>query len=300
MFRKSEFEKHYEKGQDHLKKQEYVKAKDEYLECLSIKPDDLGVLNNLAQLCSIIGDYDKANGYNEILLKQCNEELKYGKTEQLLILKSNALISLKRNDEANEVVSELLKENPDNILGLFHKAQYMELNGNYKEALRYINKVLNQNSANIPGLLSKGRILVELGEFKRAENCYNFVFKLETKNKAAINLKSELTKKMHNHAQTAHDFMLKAVESWDNEDFKSSEDYFKKALEIDSKYDEIWFAQGELFIRTGQIGKAISSFNRAFELNPNSGGIAKKKSFYHMLGVMKKINTILGFEKNKG
>lgn len=297
MFRKSEFEKHYEKGQDHLKNHEYIKAKEEYLECLSLKPDDLGVLNNLAQLCRIIGDYDKAKSYNEILLKQCDEELKYGKTEQLLILKSNALISLKRNDEANEVINELLRENPENLLGLFHKAQYMELNENYSEALKYINQVLNQNPNNIPGLLSKGRILVELGEFKRAENCYNFVFKLETKNKAAINLKSELIKKMHNQTLTAHDFMLNAVEAWDQEDFESSEDYFKRALEIDSQFDEIWFAQGELFIRTGQIGKAINSFNKAFELNPNSGGIDRKKSFYHMLGAMKKINGILGFEK---
>ena len=297
MFKRNEFEKHYEKGQEYLKKHEYVKAKNEYLECLSIEPDDIGVLNNLAQLCGILGDYGKANGYNEILLKECDEQLKYGKTEQLLILKSNALISLKRNDEANDVINELLKENPDNVLGLFHKAQYHELKQEYPEALKYINQVLNQNSTNIPALLSKGRVLVELEEFKRAENCYDFVFKLETKNKAAINLKSEMIKKMHNYTITAHDFMLKAVEAWEMEDFKSSEDNFKKALDIDSNHDEIWFAQGELFIRTGQLSKAINSFNRAFELNPNSGGIAKKKSFYRMLNFMKKVNTVLGFEK---
>jgi len=297
MFKRNEFEKHYIRGQEYLKNHEYIKAKDEYLECLSLEPDDIGVLNNLAQLCSIIGDYGKANGYNEILLKECDKQLKYGKTEQLLILKSNALISLKRNDEANEVITELLEENPDNVLGLFHKAQYHELNKNYPEALRYINKVLNQNSTNIPALLSKGRILVELEDFKRAENCYDIVFKLETKNKAAINLKSELIKRMNNLTITPHDFMLKAVEAWDEEDFKSSQDYFKKALEIDPNYDEIWFAQGELFIRTGQLSKAISSFNRAFELNPNSGGISKKKSFYKMLNIMKKVNTVLGLEK---
>ena len=297
MFRKSEFEKHYEKGQDHLKNHEYIKAKEEYLECLSLKPDDLGVLNNLAQLCRIIGDYDKAKSYNEILLKQCDEELKYGKTEQLLILKSNALISLKRNDEANEVINELLRENPENLLGLFHKAQYMELNGNYAEALKYINQVLNQNPVNIPGLLSKGRILVELREFKRAENCYNFVFKLETKNKAAINLKSQLLKKKDNLTLTSHDFMLKAVESFEMENFKASEDYFKKALDMNSNFDEIWFAQGELFVRTGKIGDAIDSFKKAFAINPKSGGIEKKKEFFKMLKNMKRINAFLGFEK---
>ena len=48
---------------------------------------------------------------------------------------------------------------------------------------------------------------------------------------------------MHNYTITAHDFMLKAVEAWEMEDFKSSEDNFKKALDIDSNHDEIWFAQ---------------------------------------------------------
>ena len=66
---------------------------------------------------------------------------------------------------------------------------------------------------------------------------------------------------------------------------------------MNSDFDEIWFAQGELFIRTGKIGAAINSFKKAFEINPNSGGIEKKKDFFKMLNRMKMINKFLGFEK---
>jgi tetratricopeptide (TPR) repeat protein len=91
--------------------------------------------------------------------------------------------------------------------------------------------------------------------------------------------------------------MLKAVESFEMENFDASDDYFKKALEMDSNFDEIWFAQGELYVRTGRIGEAIDSFKKAFEINPTSGGINEHEKFFKMLNVMKKINTLLGLEK---
>ena len=110
-------------------------------------------------------------------------------------------------------------------------------------------------------------------------------------------MKSQLIKKQHGYALTSHDLMLKAIESWDRNDLKSAEKYFKKALDIDSSHDEIWFAQGELFIRMGKIADAIASFKKAFELNSISGGISKKKEFFKMLNVMLKINRLLGYEK---
>lgn len=297
MFKRNKFDKKYEKAQKHLQKKEYIKARENYLECLSIKPDDLGVLNNLAQLNILLEDYGKAEGYNEILLKECNKQLKHEKNEQTLILKANALISLKRNDEANKVINELLKISPDNYIGLFQKAQYLESKKEYKKALKHINNILKEYPTDIPGLLSKGRLLCQLNEYEKSEECYNSVLEIETKNKAAINLKSKLLKKKYNTTLTPHDLMLKAIEHWDRKDFESSEDYFKKALNMDSQYDEIWFAQGELFIRIGKITKAINSFNKAFELNPTSGGIVKKKSFFKMLNRMLKINKFLGYEK---
>jgi tetratricopeptide (TPR) repeat protein len=297
MFRKNTLEKTIKKGHEYLEKREFIKAKDTYLKALAHDPDNISLLNNLAQLYSLLGDTSKAKGYNEILLEKCNEYLKYEKTEEMLIFKANALISLKKENESNKVITELLKINPNNMIGLFHKSHYLEKNGLHAEALKYLENILKENPHRIAALLSKGRNLVEMNRFDEAEQCYNLVFEIEPKNKAAINLKSELFKRKNSLTLTSHDMMLKAVESFEMENFKASEDYFKKALNMNSDFDEIWFAQGELFIRIGKIGDAIKSFKKAFEINPNSGGIEKKKEFFKMLNRMKMINTFLGYEK---
>ena len=297
MFRKNTLEKTIKKGHKYLQKGEYIKAKKMYLKALALDPDNISLLNNLAQLYHMFGDTAKSRGYNEILLEKCNQILSHQKTEETLTLKTNALVSLKREYEANETVDEILKINPDNIIGLFHKTQYLEKTKQNHEAVKYIERILKENPYNIAALLAKGRNLAELNEFEEAEKCYNLVFEIEPTNKAAINLKSDLLKKKNNHTLTSHDFMLKAIESFERKNFKASEDYFKKALAMNSNFDEIWFAQGELFIRTGRIEAAINSFKKAFEINPTSGGIENKKKFFKMLSRMKKINRILGYEK---
>ena len=297
MFRRNPMEKMLKKAQKCLEKKKFVEAKNIYLKCLAMEPDNVGVLNNLAQLYLMFGETGKSEGYNEILLKECNRLLEYGKEETLLMLKTNALSSLHRLDELNEALDDLLEISPKNIIGLLQKSQYLEMTHKHREALTYIDRILKEKPYEISALLSKGRNLVELNEFEKAEDCYNLVFKIETKNKAAINLKSQLLKKKYDSTITAHDFMLKAIENWDNENFNASTEFFKKAINLSDQYDEIWFAQGELFVRTGRIGDAINSFERAFELDANSGGIDEQEEFFKMLNRMKKISTILGFEK---
>lgn len=296
MFNKDPIEKLFKKAEQCLKNNEYMEAKNIYLKCLAFEPDNINVLNNLAQICNILGEDSKSKCYNEMLLEECNKQLQHKQDEIILMLKTNALISLKRNDELTETLDELLKLNPDNILGLFQKAHYLEIDDENLKAIECLDRILKETPYNIPALLSKGRNYFKLDEFEEAEDCYNLVFKIETKNAAAINLKSELLKKKLDITVTPHDFMQKALDCWKTENFNSSAKFFKKAIELNPNYDEIWFAQGELFIRMGRINDAINSFNKAFELNPNSGGIVKHKSFFRLLKRMKLINRILGFE----
>lgn len=297
MFKQDPLKKILTKAHTHLTKNEFIKAKELYLQALALSPNNISIINNLAQLYAIIGDDKKAKGYNEILLEECNKLLKYEKTEELLIFKSNALIALNRKEESNEIIDELLKISPENPIGLLQKSQYLEINHHNKESIKYINKLLKENPYDIGLLLSKGRNLVEIREFKKAEDCYNLVLKIETKNKTAINLKSQLLKKKYNTSLTPHDFMLKAVESWERKDFKSATAFLKKAIALNPDYDEIWFMQGELYIRTGRINDAIRSFKKAFNLNPTSGGIENQKKLFKLLNRMKIINIILGYEK---
>lgn len=297
MFRQNTLEKTIEKGHKYLKKGDIIKAKKMYIKGLALDPDNVGILNNLGQIYGMLGDDAKARGYNELLLSNCNRLLEYEKNKELLIFKANALICLKRYSEVDGVLDELLKIDSNNIIALYHKSHYLEKNGDYRKALKYIEKILKLYPYDLMGLLSKGRILTEMKEFDEAEVCYNLVFEMDPKNKAAINLKSELIKKKYNISLTSHDLMLKAVESFDMENFKASESYFKKALDMDANHDEIWFAQGELFVRMGRITDAIDSFKKAFEINPTSGGVVEREKFFKMLNRMKRINKLLRYEK---
>lgn len=297
MLGKDPVSKMFKKAEKYLENEEYMEAKDAYLKCLALEPDNLNALNNLAQLYNMLGENRKAEGYNEMLLKECDRQLQFQQDETLLILKINALISLHRLEELDEPLDELLKVNPKNIVGLFHKAHYLEIAAHNEEAVEYLDRILEEMPYNIAGLLSKGRNLVEMNEFDRAEECYNLVFKIETKNVTALHLKSKMLKKKLEISVTPHDFMKRALDCWEMEDFESSARFFKKALDLNPHYDEIWFAQGELFIRMGRIGDAISSFEEAFKLNPNSGGIEKHEKFFRMLNRMRWVNEVLGYEK---
>ena len=297
MFKRDGLEKTIEKAEKYFNKGEMYNARNMYLKALAQDPSNIAILNNLAFIYHVLGDEDTSKGYSEILLKECDEILKHETVKEILILKIPALVSLERTGEVMEVIDEILKIDSKDMNALFQKSYYLEKEKRHTEALDCIEEILKKHPYHIGSLLSKGRNLVELNRFDEAEKCYNLVFEIEPKNKAAITLKSQLLKRKYNLTITSHDLMLKAVESFEMENFKASRDYFKKALDMSSEYAEIWFAQGELFIRTGHISDAIASFKKAFEINPTSGGIVKHKEFFKLLDRMKKINVFLGFEE---
>lgn len=299
MLKQDKFENFLKKGYKHLQKGELIQSKEEYLKALAIEPEDIVVLNNLTQIYSMLHDENKSKGYGELLLKACDKELKYRKTEDTLILKSNAQMVLDKKNEANETFDEILKINPENYIALYQKAIYLEQEKQPEKALEYIERILKTEKSDIASLLAKGRNLSMLKKYEKAEECFNRVFEIDPKNKGAIIGKSKLIKSKYNYTLTAHDLMYLAVQFWENGKFKIAYKNFKVALSIDDSYSEIWFAQGELLIRMGKITKAIQSFEKAFELNPQTGRIVKKKKFFKMLNRMKKINILLGYEKEK-
>lgn len=297
MLKKNPLEKHLRQGYEYLKKGEILKAKDEYLSALSLSPDNKVVLNNLSQIYAMINETEKSKGYSELLLKECERIPKSEISQKTLMLKSNALIALERYADASEVFDEILKINPQNHVILFQKSQYLEKNGNPKEALEYIDRILEGDEYNISANLSKARILTSLKEYETAEKYLSLVFKIDPKNPACLNLKSDLLKSKHRTTITPHDFAIKALDFWQMDDFEKSLAYLDKAVGLDSSFDEIWYIRGELLIRMGEINNAISSFKKAFKLNPESGGITKQKEFFKLLKRMKKVNNLLGLEK---
>lgn len=297
MFERRKIDRCLKEGHESLSRGDILKAKESYLNGLSIEPANITILNNLAQIHKILNDEMKSKGYSEILLGECNRLLEREKSEKTLLLKSNALISLGKESEANEVLDEILEMNPSNPIVLFQKAQYLEVNGKYEESIALLNRILGQDPRNLSALLSKGRNLTLLERFGEAEEHFKIVFEIDPKNRAAMNLKSKLLKRKNKTTISSHDLMIKAMNAWDMEDFRTSLEYFDRALDLDSGHDEIWYLRGELLVRMGRIGDAIESFTKAFDINPTSGGIVKKRKFFRFLNALRKINSLLGFEK---
>lgn len=287
-------DKTLKEGHKHLRNGEIYEAKESYLNVLSQDPDNLTALNNLSQIYALLQDTSKSKSYSEILLEECN---RHKSTEQILVLKSNALITLDMMDEANEAFDEILKMNPQNTTILYQKSNYLEVNGKLEESLKCIEKVIKID-CNLSAILSKARILLKLKRFDEAEKLLNLAFEMEPKSRPAMNLKSKLIKEKSNSTIAPHDFMIKGLDAWQRDEFSHALAYLDKAIDLDNSYDEIWYLRGELLIRMGRINDAMNSFERAFELNPTSGGIAKKRELFRFLNVLKKVNTLLGFEES--
>ena len=296
MFKTNNIDYYIKKGYDNLKKGKYDEAKENYLKGLAIKPNDIRLLNNLSQIYDLTGDEKTSLGYTELVLEECDKQLKNKKTKKLLLSKAKALIELKRKEDANLIIDELLEIDSENIVGLYLKLEYLNTVNKSTESLIYIDKILKQNPYDIGTILLKSKILIDLFEFKKAENSLKKVFEIDPQNKIAFTLKSDLIKKEEKLTLTSHDFAIVALESFENNNLNDAARYIKQALSLSSKHAELWFLQGEISIKNGMINEAIISFKKAFEIDSKIGGIKKKKSFFKMLNAMKTVSKALRYE----
>ena len=135
MFRGNSLDKTIEKAEKYFKKGDLYKARNMYLKALAQDPKNIGVLNNLAFIYHVLGDDATSKGYNEILLKECDELLKRETVKEILILKIPALVFLEKTDEVMEVLEEILKIDSKDVNALFQKSYYLEKNKRHREAL---------------------------------------------------------------------------------------------------------------------------------------------------------------------
>lgn len=296
MFRKK-IDKYLQKGQRYFETGDFTKAKDYYLKALSINPNDLTALNNLAQIYFILNDTKKAEGYNELLLDKCETQLQKEKTERVLVLKLSALSNFNRIDETNEICNQILEMNPKNTTALIYKSQYFEEKQNLKKSIENLDKVLKIDENDITALLYKGRNLTKQKKYDEAENCFNHVLRLHHQNIAAFNLKSELLKQKYNVKITPYDFIIESFGYWNRKEFENALKSIRKATQSSYPCDEAWFIQGVMYLRIGQVNNSINSFKKAFEINPHSFGVKNKDKLLKKLEKMLKINRFLHLEK---
>lgn len=161
-----EFMDVYKEAKLYSKYRQYKEALKRYEECLSIEPDNLFVINEMAYVNVELGNYDKASEYYNRLFDGSDKDKNLGVIglTKIAILEGDY-------DKAYGLINELKiitlkdQEIKDNLL-----ASIFYLKGDYEKELTYLENNLNSNDINIraKALLKQGVAYVKLSNGVKA------------------------------------------------------------------------------------------------------------------------------------
>ena len=134
-----------------------------------------------------------------------------------------------------------------------------------------------------------------------AQKCYDKVLSISPKNEDAIRLKGELLRKkgdkdelkahvkrtLKTKPNSPYALMLKAMEFANENNDEKAFEFFNRAIANDPYLDEAYFNKAGLLMLKKRYDEAIDCYRQAFEINPESGGIADKESLFELLNQMK-------------
>lgn len=91
-----------------------------------------------------------------------------GKDKDASLIKAKALFNLRRDKEAMAVLTELLRDYPDNQQILFHMADFLDGMGKKGEALVFFNRLIKTYPDNLVYRYRRADIHYQMGEFDKA------------------------------------------------------------------------------------------------------------------------------------
>ena len=161
-----EFMDVYKEAKLYSKYRQYKEALKRYEECLSIEPDNLFVINEMAYVNVELGNYDKASEYYNRLFDGSDKDKNLGVIglTKIAILEGDY-------DKAYGLINELKiitlkdQEIKDNLL-----ASIFYLKGDYEKELTYLESNINSNDVNIraKALLKQGVAYIKLSNGVKA------------------------------------------------------------------------------------------------------------------------------------
>lgn len=275
-------------------------AKRTYLEGLKRYPDNLSILNNLAQCHRMMGDTKKSNEYHEKLIRLCECKT----SPEILMIKANSQMNMNNLTDALETYEKILTENPKNTQALLQVSIILTEKEEYEKSNRYLNRILEIEDKNIPALLRMGINFYCLGEYENTKECYSKVLEISPKHEDAIRLKGELLKEtgdkqgLKSHIRnvlkvkprSAYTLMLKAMECANENNDKKALEFFNRAISVDPYLDEAYFNKAGFLMLKKRYDEAIECYKKAFEINPESGGIIDREGLFELLEQMKNAN----------
>lgn len=120
----------------------------------------------------------KNNKYN-LALEYFDKANTLDKTNlEAILLKAKTYIEINDFEKAEEIYNELEKTSNENTTYLIEKAEYHNIRGEYKKAIKYCDKAIKINKRIADAWITKSHALSELGEYELADECYNEFRKL--------------------------------------------------------------------------------------------------------------------------
>lgn len=284
-------------GYEHLEKGDIQKAQEVYLEGVKRHNDSIALINNLAQTYAMMGDMKKSKEYHKRLVELCEDE----KSAELLMLKANSQMSLNDFSDALETYKKVLNEDPTNTPAIFQISAIYAEKGDFEKSNEHLDMVLTIEKDNVVALLKKGGNFFEMEEYEKAQKYYDMVLDISPKHEGAIRQKGELLKQtgakdeLKRHINTtlkvkpdsAYTVMLKAMEFANADDDKNALEYFNRAISIDPGLDEAYFNKAGFLMLKKRYDEAMECYEKAFEINPKSGGIIDRDGLFELLAQMK-------------
>lgn len=271
---------------------------------------DYRVMYLKASILGVFGRYEETLE----LTNQLEKKSKALKTHTLN-LKSLALLELKRFDEAEVLIRNILKKNSKNENTLFYNGILLSKMGRKKESIKYYEDSLEITDETlskfrkskikrvrlpetiwkiqITELLNrKGYLFNKLCHYDSALECFNESLEINPYGYLSWANKAYTLAKLDQHDE-ALECVNKSLElfsgsayAWGCKGYilcglkpKKAMEYYDKAIEIDPLEEEIYYHKGKAHQELGQHEDALSCYNKVLKLNPycELAKIAKKE-----------------------
>lgn len=264
-----------------------------------------------ASIIGVFGRYEETLELLNQLEKKSNKAIKI----LTLNLKSLALLELKRFDEAEVLIKNILKKN-SNEHALVYKGILLSKMGHKQESIKYYEDALEIMDKNLSKfrkskfktirlpesiwkiqitelLNQKGYLFHMLGRYDSALECFNESLKINPNGYLSWANKAYALAKLGQHDE-ALDSVNKSLElfsgsayTWGCKGYilyslkkpEEAIEYYDKAIEIDPLDEKIYYRKGKAHQEIGQYEYALICYNKVLKLNPycERAKIAKKE-----------------------
>ncbi len=201
--------------------------------------------------------------------------------------KIDALLELKRFDDALAVADQIEKESPRSATAWFQRGRITGVRGEFEKALEHLNKAAEMEPRNVAVLMIRAAVLQELGKSDEAMKDVNRALELRPDNPALLRLRAailagsgQLSEAVRDLEQVREqgsseptiDLQLGLLYSIQKRHGKALEQ-FDKVLRVEPRNVAALRGRADTLLSLGRHAEAIADYEKALEVDPNDSGV---------------------------